>query len=72
MNYDVLCRPTPLPAKAPIPAGWRLWSHGNDAAVFRSILGIEHPSGMVLIERCCAGAEDCPQCVTRQPEAVAG
>ena len=71
MNYDVPCRPTPAPAKAPIPVGWRLWSHGNDAAVYHSILGTQRPSGMVLIERCCAGAQDCPAC-TDEAEAVAG
>ncbi len=62
MNYDVPCRPTPLPARAPIPAGWRRWSHGGDEAVFRSILGTERPTGVVLIERCCLGRVECSQC----------
>ena len=72
MNYDQPCRPTPSPAKSPIPSGWRLWSHGNDAAVFRTILGTERPSGMVLIERCCGGTQQCGNCVADVPEAVAG
>ncbi len=63
MGYDVPCRPTPMPARAPMPAGWRLWSHGDDAALFRSILGSERPPGMVLVERCCRGRGECANCV---------
>src|SRR6187402_2755268 len=62
VNYDVPCRPTPMPARAPMPAGWRRWSHGNDAAIYRSILGVERPWGMVLVERCCAGSASCSHC----------
>jgi len=72
VNYDVPCRPTPLPARAPMPAGWRRWSHGNDAAIYRSILGIERPSGMVLVERCCAGTASCPQCAAGAGEGAHG
>ena len=72
MNYDVPCRPTPLPVRAPIPAGWRLWSHGDDAAMYRSVVGIERPRGMVLIERCCGGTAACTHCVPEVAEAVAG
>ena len=54
------CRPTPLPARAPIPAGWRLWSHGDEAATYRSILGTERPQGVILIERCCDGSQLAP------------
>lgn len=72
MNYDVPCRPTPSPAKSPIPTGWRRWSHGNETALFQSILGVERPSGMVLIERCCGGAQACGHCVPDMSEAVAG
>ena len=52
-----------------MPTGWRLWSHGDDATYFRTILGTERPQGMVLIERCCDGAQACVQCGA---EAVAG
>ena len=72
MNYDFSCRPTPLPARAPLPAGWRRWSHGNDAAIYRSILGVERPSGMVLAERCCAGSASCSHCADGAGEAVPG
>ncbi len=72
MNYDVPCRPTPFPARAPMPEGWRLWSHGDDAAMYRSVLGIERPQGMVLIERCCGGANACAHCTPEIAEAVAG
>jgi len=72
VNYDVPCRPTPLPARAPIPNGWRLWSHGDDAAVYRSILGIERPSGMVLIERCCRGTQACGHCNPGVEDGVGG
>jgi len=71
MNYDVTCRPTPLPARAPIPVGWRRWSHGDDAALFRTILGSERPPGMVLIERCCSGRGVCTQCADAVPAQVA-
>jgi hypothetical protein len=40
--------------------------------MFRSILGVERPSGMVLIERCCAGAPSCAHCAGGVVEAVAG
>jgi hypothetical protein len=69
LSYDVPCRPTPLPARAPIPAGWRTWSHGNEATVFRTILGIERPPGMILVERCCLGRAECNYCA---PLAVNG
>ena len=62
MNYDVPCRPTPMPARAPIPAGWRLWSHGDDATQFRTLLGSERPPGMMLVERCCHGRGACGHC----------
>jgi len=55
-----------------MPHGWRLWSHGKDATVFHSILGTERPSGMVLIERCCGGAQACGHCAPSAEEAVAG
>lgn len=72
MNYDVPCRPTPMPARAPLPAGWRLWSHGDDAILFRSILGSERPPGMVLAERCCHGRGQCVNCASGVNAAVAG
>lgn len=62
MPYNAPCRPTPLPARAQIPPGWRVWSHGNESAVFRTILGIERPSGVLLIERCCRRRESCGTC----------
>ena len=62
MSYDQPCRPTPLPARAPIPAGWRRWSHGDEAAQFQAILGVASPPGVVLIERCCVGRGACPRC----------
>ncbi len=55
-----------------MPEGWRLWSHGDDAAMYRSVLGIERPQGMVLIERCCGGANACAHCTPEIAEAVAG
>ncbi|HYU17752.1 MAG TPA: hypothetical protein VEQ11_03575 [Chloroflexota bacterium] len=69
MAYDVTCRPTPLPVRAPIPPGWRLWSHGNEAQVFRSILGVERAPGMVLVERCCRARGECGHC---RPTTVRG
>jgi hypothetical protein len=66
IQFDTTCRPTPLPARAPIPAGWRLWSHGNEPVVFRTILGVERPQGMVLVERCCGGRGQCDHCRTAQ------
>jgi hypothetical protein len=62
VSYDVPCRPTPLPSRAPVPAGWRVWSHGNEAVLFRSILGVERPPSMVLVERCCQGRGACDHC----------
>lgn len=62
MTYDVPCRPTPLPARAPIPSGWRRWSHGEEATQFRTLLGVERPTGVVLIERCCLGRGACAHC----------
>ena len=62
MAYDIPCRPTPLPARAPIPAGWCVWSHGHEADIFRDILGVERPAGMVLVERCCSGRGECGHC----------
>ena len=72
VNYDVPCRPTPLPARAPIPTGWRLWSHGDDAAMYRSILGTERPQGVILIERCCDGSVACGHCSPDLSEAATG
>lgn len=72
MNYDVPCRPTPLSARAPIPTGWRLWSHGDDAAQFRSILGSDRPPGMVLVERCCHGRGRCGHCTSGVAATLAG
>ena len=42
------------------------------AAIWQEILGVERPSGMVLIERCCAGTPTCPHCAAGVGEAVPG
>ena len=70
MSYNQPCRPTPLSARAPIPAGWRLWSHGDEALQFRSILGVASPPGVVLIERCCLGRGACRHCRPASVEQV--
>ncbi|MFN8524749.1 MAG: hypothetical protein U0821_16755 [Chloroflexota bacterium] len=62
LAYDVACRPTALPVRAPIPSGWKLWSHGEEQSVFKAILGVESPPAVVLIERCCEGREACATC----------
>ena len=55
-----------------MPGGWRIWSHGDEASMYRSALGVERPQGMVLIERCCGGAPACAHCAPEVAEAVAG
>jgi hypothetical protein len=52
MATNGACRPSVQPARTPIPAGWRRWSHGNEADHFVSLLGVPRPPAVILIEEC--------------------